>query len=219
MTFALECHDVGRRFSDGKREIDVLRNFSAQWALGSLVGIGGPSGAGKSTLLGILAGLDSSYTGSVKLQGRELCELSESARAQLRQRHIAFAFQTPHLFPHLSIRQNLEVAADISSSHQQLENHLREFTERLSLEGLLEKPPETLSGGERRRASLLRTLLSPANILLFDEPGAHLDTALQGEVMTLLQDVANAGRLVLFSSHNLEQLNLADSQLRLGGDH
>ena len=219
MTFTLECHDVGRRFSDGQREIDVLRNFSAQWSLGSLVGIGGPSGAGKSTLLGILAGLDSSYSGSVKLDGRELSELSESARARLRQRHVAFAFQTPHLFPHLSIRQNLEVAADISNSHEQLENHLREFTERLSLQALLEKPPETLSGGERRRASLLRTLLSPANVLLFDEPGAHLDTALQREVMSLLQDVASAGRLVLFSSHNLEHLNRADCQFQLGGDH
>ena len=219
MTFTLECQDVGRRFSDGRREIDVLRNFSAQWRLGSLVGIGGPSGAGKSTLLGILAGLDSSYTGSVKLNGREFSELSESDRAQLRQRHVAFAFQTPHLFPHLSIRQNLEVAADISNSHEQLENHLREFTERLSLQALLEKPPETLSGGERRRASLLRTVLSPANVLLFDEPGAHLDTALQGEVMSLLQDVASAGKLVLFSSHNLEHLNRADCQFRLGGDH
>ena len=219
MTFVLECHDVGRRFADGQEQRDVLRNFSAQWSLGSFVGIGGPSGAGKSTLLGILAGLDSSYTGSVKLDGRELCELSDGARAQLRQRHIAFAFQTPHLFPHLSIRQNLQVAADISDSHQRLEEHLREFAERLSLQGLLEKPPETLSGGERRRASLLRTLLSPANILLFDEPGAHLDAGLQGEVITLLQDVARAGKLVLFSSHNLEHLGQAESQLRLGSDH
>ena len=142
MTFVLECHDVGRRFADGQEQRDVLRNFSAQWSLGSFVGIGGPSGAGKSTLLGILAGLDSSYTGSVKLDGRELCELSDGARAQLRQRHVAFAFQTPHLFPHLSIRQNLEVAADISDSHQRLEEHLREFAERLSLQGLLEKPPK-----------------------------------------------------------------------------
>ena len=81
MTFVLECHDVGRRFADGQEHRDVLRNFSAQWSLGSFVGIGGPSGAGKSTLLGILAGLDSSYTGSVKLDGRELCELSDGARA------------------------------------------------------------------------------------------------------------------------------------------
>ena len=179
MTFTLECHDVGRKFSDGQREIDVLRNFSAQWRLGSLVGIGGPSGAGKSTLLGILAGLDSSYTGSVKLNGREFSELSESDRAQLRQRHVAFAFQTPHLFPHLSIRQNLEVAADISNSHQQLENHLGEFTERLSLQALLEKPPETLSGGERRRATFFEQYFHPQTFL-FDEPGAHLTRHFKG---------------------------------------
>ena len=81
MNFVLECSDVGRRFSDGQERKRRPAKFLSSMESRLFVGIGGPSGAGKSTLLGILAGLDSSYTGSVKLDGRELCELSDGDRA------------------------------------------------------------------------------------------------------------------------------------------
>ena len=219
MTYALECCEVGRIFTDGQHQREVLRDFSAQWALGQLVGIGGHSGAGKSTLLSILAGIDSGYVGSVKIDNQEMRNLNEGQRAKLRQRQLSFAFQSPHLFPHLSLNENLQVAADVTDSHQRFRDHRDQLAERLGLGGSLHHTPDTLSGGERRRATLLRTLLSPASILLFDEPGAHLDAPLKERVFKLLREHAQEGKLVIFSSHAPEHLAQADTLHHLKAEH
>ena len=215
MTTLLSCKNLSRVFADGVRQHHALRDFSADFSTGQLVAITGPSGAGKSTLFHILGTLDVGYEGSAQLHGQELKALTDAERAALRRSTVSLAFQAPHLFTHLSVRENLTLSERISGKDTEYDGQAHELIERFQLQGLLDVPPATLSGGEKRRISMIRTLLKPAEVFLLDEPSAHLDEALQKELFLVLKERAAQGSLIIFSSHALQDLRNADQHFAL----
>ena len=214
MTPLINVKDLSRAFSY-PGHYQALHGFNAELHAGQLIGLSGPSGAGKSTLLHILGALDTGYEGSAQLNAVELKSISDQSRAELRRSVVSLAFQTPHLFPHLSVHENIELSARIAETpeHEALTSNA--LIERFELGRLLKSAPATLSGGEKRRVGIVQALSRPARVYLLDEPSVHLDQVIRHELFEVLRQLRSQDKLIIFSSHNQEDLECADLIYRL----
>ena len=153
----------------------------------------GDSGAGKSLLLESLAGFHANAQGSVRLDGREIGNLAPERRS------VALMPQRWQLFPHWTAMRNLRFAAKLGGVG---DHRIRELTRRLQVDHLLGRNPRALSGGESQRLTLAQTLLSPARVLLLDEPCSAIDLALQSSILELLlEECEKGGRICLLAAH------------------
>jgi len=182
------------------------------------VGVFGPSGSGKTTLLNLLAGLDRPDDGRIVLNGTTLHNSSERIDLLPEERHIGYVFQEPLLFPHKTVRENLQYG----SRRIRRRTATVEFGEVVDLLGvrqLLERRPSSLSGGERQRVSLGRALLSSPSLLLMDEPLASLDEALKGRILSYIRQVRDRfGIPIVYVSHSVEEIALiAEKVLAIEG--
>ncbi len=157
----------------------------------------GASGAGKSLLLESLAGFHAESKGSIHVSVG--ARRRDVARLAPEHRSIALMPQRWSLFPHWSVARNLRFAARLSASPA---TRIDTFARKLRVEGLTGRTPNALSGGETQRVALIQTLLSPARVLLLDEPLSAIDAALQSVVLDLLQqEVAGQQRICLIAAH------------------
>ncbi len=177
--------------------------LTADWSLapGERIAVVGPSGAGKSTLLMAIAGFVAPVSGRVLWDGRDLTSLAPGERP------VSILFQDQNLFPHLSVTQNLGLGLSprlrLSSADSA---RISDALARVGLQGLADRRPADLSGGQQGRAALARVLLRSRPVLLLDEPFAALGPALKAEMLDLVREVAaEAGALVLLVTHDPEE--------------
>jgi putative ABC transport system ATP-binding protein len=197
----LRCESLTRTFLSGGRELPVLKSITLDLPAGSFVAILGPSGSGKSTLLGLLAGLDTPTTGRVWLDGAELGALSEDERARLRGEKVGFVFQSFHLIPTLTARENIQVPLELRG----LEAVAR-ANELLARVGLAERGhhyPAQLSGGEQQRVALARAFSHRPRVLFADEPTGNLDAATGARVIELMSELnREVGTTLVLVTHD-----------------
>lgn len=159
----------------------------------------GASGSGKTTILMLIAGLLRPRRGSIVVGDRVLTDVARKIHLPPEKRSIGFVFQQHCLFPHMSVRQNLEYGL----RRQQRRNDLRHVVEILEIGDLLGRAPHTLSGGQRQRVALGRALLRNPELLLLDEPLTALDEPLQERIVAYLKRVLDEYKLpTLFVSHD-----------------
>jgi putative ABC transport system ATP-binding protein len=162
----------------------------------------GPSGSGKTTLLSVLAGLLKPTTGHVFFDGRDIYALQARARDRLRGAGFGFVFQTLHLLPSLTLRQNIALAADMAGAPRD-EARLEKLLETLGLTSKAHRRPEALSQGEQQRAAIARAVLNRPKIILADEPTSALDDGNAAIVMKLLDEhAAETGAALLVATHD-----------------
>src|SRR5205809_4730864 len=152
----LTSEALTRTYVSGGREIAVLKNITFDLPPGGFLAIVGPSGSGKSTLLGLLAGLDRPTSGRVFLDGRDLSTLTEDQRARLRAERVGFVFQSFHLIPTLTARENIQVPLELRGEEAAARARADELLARVGLEGRGHHYPAQLSGGEQQRVALAR---------------------------------------------------------------
>jgi putative thiamine transport system ATP-binding protein len=178
----------------------ALVTLDASIAPGEVLTVMGPSGAGKSSLLAALMGtLDPAFRleGRVRLDGQELTGLPPEAR------RIGILFQDDLLFPHLSVGANLAFGLAPGGSRAQRRARVDAALEEIGLGGYAARDPATLSGGQKARVALMRTLLAEPRALLLDEPFSRLDAALRDRMRALVFGRAREGRLpVLMVTHD-----------------
>jgi sn-glycerol 3-phosphate transport system ATP-binding protein len=194
--------------------VHALRGADLEVAAGELVAIVGPSACGKTTLLRLVAGLERPTSGTMLIGGADAAGLTP------RERDVAMVFQEDALYPHLTVRGNLELRGRIRSARAEaIRSRVGAASELLRLGPLLDRYPGSLSGGERRRVALGRAVASGAAIILLDEPFSGLDAALRVELRAELR--AARQRLVwtgLLVTHDEEDATeLADRVVRMGG--
>jgi putative ABC transport system ATP-binding protein len=201
----------------GGRELTVLRDVSFALAAGASLAVVGPSGSGKTTLLGLCAGLDRPSGGTVELAGRSIGELSEDARALVRNEHVGFVFQNFQLVPTLTALENVLVPVELrGQGGAEAEAEARGLLARVGLGERCDHYPVQLSGGEQQRVALARAFMNRPKILLCDEPTGNLDGDTAHAMVELIFGLNHekATTLVLVT-HDLELAKRCQRILRL----
>ena len=180
---------VGKSFWRGKERLDVLQELDLTMKEGSFEALMGSSGSGKSTLLNLIAGLDVPTSGSLKVAGVELSQMSESDRAGFRAANIGFVFQTYNLLPVLTAVENVELPLLLAPGLSGKERRERARTA-LSVVGLADRMqhyPRELSGGQEQRVAIARAIVTDPKLIVADEPTGDLDRKSADEILTLLE--------------------------------
>jgi putative ABC transport system ATP-binding protein len=178
---------VGKSFWRGKERLDVLKELDLTMKEGSFEALMGPSGSGKSTLLNLIAGLDVPTSGSLKVAGSELSNMTEGDRAAFRAANIGFVFQTYNLMPVLTAVENVELPL-LLTKLPAAERRKRAETalKVVGLEGRMGHYPRQLSGGQEQRVTIARAIVTDPKIIVADEPTGDLDRESANDILNLL---------------------------------
>ena len=216
----VQAKGLYKEYSDGERELTVLKDVNLRICKGEFVSITGPSGSGKSTLLHILGILDSPTRGILKYDEADISSMSEDEKSTLRNRKIGFIFQFFHLFSELTVIENISLPLMIKNKRNKLLSHEHEVIEQLVQEIGLEKRalhrPNQLSGGEQQRVAIARALVNQPEIIFADEPTGNLDKENRESIYTLLRDLnKNKGITIVIATHDETFAKTAPHMLKL----
>ncbi|HBV63147.1 MAG TPA: ATP-binding protein [Rhodopirellula sp.] len=218
----LVVSNLTKSFAGATQPVSVLRDVSLELSAGDSLAIVGPSGSGKSTLLQILGTLDHPNSGTVSINGIDPFELDENALAQFRNQHIGFVFQDHHLLPQLSVLENVLVPAlALGKTSTEQVTRAYELIESVGLANRDDHLPSELSGGERERVAVARSLLMKPSLILADEPTGNLDRTTAEAISELLLELQQAsGAILIAVTHSgalanamKESKELVDGQL------
>lgn len=202
-----EVRDLWKGYSNGTKEVEVLRGVDLFVRPGETVAVTGPSGVGKSTLLHILGLLDRPGRGSVLMDGMDLIGMAETERAKVRNRRIGFVFQFFQLLPEFSALENVIMPGLIAGERRsQLKSRASEMLYELGLADRASHRPGELSGGEQQRVAIARALIMNPGVLLADEPTGNLDPETGAEIeelMTKLNGMHNTTLIVVTHKESL----------------
>ncbi|HJV63708.1 MAG TPA: ABC transporter ATP-binding protein [Albitalea sp.] len=176
----LEVHGLAKRYGAST----VFSGVDLAVAPGEFVAILGESGVGKSTLLNCIAGLDSADAGSVRVAEIDVTALDDTRQALFRRTHLGFVFQAFHVLPHLSVAHN--VGLPLLLQHRPDPARVDAMLDAVGLQGLGDRLPQTLSGGQLQRVAIARALVHAPRLILADEPTGNLDPHTAEKVMDLL---------------------------------
>ena len=208
----LVVRDLKKHYGDGDARVQVLDGVTTTVMRGEICVMLGPSGSGKSTFLNLIGGLESADGGTISVGGCELTELGAKQLGEYRRRELGFVFQFYNLVPDLTIRENIEVTAYLSSNPLPMDDLLHS----LGLWEQRDKFPRQVSGGQQQRCAIGRALVKNPGILLADEPTGALDYHTSKEILDLMERVnRDWGCTLVIVTHNAAIANMATRVLRL----
>lgn len=200
----LKIINVNKIYKINKYEnFQALHNINVSFKSGELVSIVGESGSGKSTLMNLIGGLDSDFTGNIIACDQDLSKLSDKELDKYRKDKVGFVFQSFNLISHLSILDNVTLALTLSNVSEK--EKIERATNMLKLVGLetqIKKKPTQLSGGQKQRVAIARALINNPDIIIADEPTGALDTSTTMQILKILKEIADSGKLVIMVTHS-----------------
>jgi putative ABC transport system ATP-binding protein len=202
-TPAVEAVGLTRSLPMAGKQLPILNRLSFSVAPGEWVALTGPSGSGKSTLLGIIAGLDSPTSGSIKVDGLDISSMSEGQLAGIRNKKIGIVFQSFNLIPSLTAQENVEVPLYVSAEHRRATERARKVLDLVGLGDRRNHRPHQLSGGEQQRVAIARALVTEPSLLIADEPTGNLDSATGAQVLDLFSTLhEKLGLTLIIATHD-----------------
>ena len=209
----IEVRDVQRSFDEGR--VQALRGVDFKIHDGEFLAIVGPSGSGKSSLLQILGALDEPSEGEIFFHGKSVAEIHDISK--FRAENIGIVFQSFHLIPTLTALENVQIPMfEMPWSPVERTRRATELLKSVGLSERMHHLPRKMSGGERQRVAVARSLANEPKLLLADEPTGNLDSANAQRIMELLQSVhQQRGMTVIVVTHDPNVANFADRMLRV----
>ncbi|WP_270219524.1 amino acid ABC transporter ATP-binding protein [Lactococcus lactis] len=195
----IEVTDLHKSF--GKNE--VLKGITTKFEKGDVVCIIGPSGSGKSTFLRALNGLETATSGDIIIDGFNLTD--KNTNLNLVRQNVGMVFQHFNLFPNMTVMQNITYAP-VELKKMSKDDADKKAIQLLETVGLLDKKdamPEMLSGGQKQRVAITRALAMNPDVMLFDEPTSALDPEMVGDVLAVMQKLAEEGMTMLIVTHEM----------------
>ncbi len=202
-------------------ESTALNEVSFEIKKGEFVSVMGPSGCGKSTLLNILGMLDKPESGSYEFLEKEVSQLNEKGRSEVRKANIGFIFQNFNLIDELTVFENIELPLiynRVSSSERK--KRVNELIEKIGIAHRASHYPQQLSGGQQQRVAVARALITKPPLILADEPTGNLDSSHGNEVMEMMCELNEAGTTIVMVTHSSHDasysnrvINLLDGQI------
>ena len=194
----------------GGNKVEALKNVTFAVEEGEYAAIMGESGSGKTTLLNILAALDQSSGGTVRLAGKNLDQIRERDRAAFRREQLGFVFQDFNLLDTFSLKDNIFLPLVLSgTSYKEMERRLMPLADKLGIKSILEKYPYEVSGGQKQRAAVARAVITQPQLLLADEPSGALDSKAAKELLKLFTDLNQDGQTIVMVTHSVKAASTA----------
>ena len=197
-------------------DVTALDDVSLNIEKGKFIALQGPSGSGKSTLLSTLSGLVKPTSGTVKINGTSLYEISAAERSQLRAENIGMIFQNFHLLPYLNVLENItlsSIAKNLPLDHYVSEAKV--LIDQLDLTHRIHHHPSKLSAGECQRVAFARAIITQPSLLLADEPTGNLDNKNTNILLDLFRNYADKGNTVLMVTHADTDAQRADQVINI----
>ena len=205
----IKLEHVSKSYTAG---IPALNDVSLDIEEGEFVFIVGDSGSGKSTLLNIVGGIDTADSGSVTVAGEVMQSMNDRQLTEYRRKHLGYVFQAYNLIGNLTVRENIEVGAYLSSRPLDID----ELLDVLGLTEHQNKIPSQLSGGQQQRTAIGRAIVKNPDILLCDEPTGALDYHTSKDILALIERVNQKyGNTIVIVTHNDAIKNMADQIVKL----
>ncbi|UJP65346.1 ABC transporter ATP-binding protein [Mongoliitalea daihaiensis] len=213
----IRIQEVSKTYQTGSKKLTVLDQVNIEIQAGESIAIVGPSGSGKTTLLGLCAGLDSSSTGTIELNGKRLDLLSEDERASVRSESVGFIFQNFQLLPTLTALENVMVPLELKK-RKDARVKAMELLKQVGLADRATHYPTQLSGGEQQRVSIARAFANEPAILFADEPTGNLDTETGELIEQLIFDLnREKGTTLVLVTHDVELAQKTDRIISIKG--
>ena len=206
----LETINLGKLYGKKETSVNALRNANLKINKGEFVAIVGPSGSGKSTFLHLVGGLERPSSGTIKVDGKDICCLSDKELAKYRRQKVGFVFQQYNLIPVLNVKENIQLPLKLDNQKVD-EAYINDLMDLLGIGDRKTHLPNQLSGGQQQRVAIARALSAKPSIILADEPTGNLDTKTTEEVMDLLKiSIKKYNQTLIMITHNENIAKKAD---------
>ena len=200
----MELKKVNKSYKiSGGATFQALKDINLSFEKGELVSIIGESGSGKSTLMNLMGGLDSDFQGEILVGGENIRDYSEKNLVEYHKEKVGFVFQSFNLISHLSVLDNVTLAMTLSNvSKADREKRAKEILGVVGLQDQLHKNPDAISGGQKQRVAIARALVNDPDIIIADEPTGALDSETTNQVLEMIKEIAENGKLVIMVTHS-----------------
>jgi putative ABC transport system ATP-binding protein len=200
----VEMKNLNKSYRRGNQILPVLSDISLDIDEGEFMALMGPSGSGKTTLLNLIAGIDKSDSGIIKVGGVDITSLSETELARWRANNVGFIFQFYNLIPVLTAFENVELPLLLSGlSKRERRSHVEMALRVVNLEDRMDHYPGQLSGGQQQRVAIARAVVTDPTILVADEPTGDLDRVSANDVLELMEQLVHElGKTIIMVTHD-----------------
>jgi len=195
--------NLKKHYQRGSETVKALDGVDFEIGSGEIVSIVGPSGSGKTTLMNLISCLDSPTDGQLYITGKDVTNLKESQLIQIRRENIGFVFQQFYLIPTLTVKENITLPM-VFAKKESTEELITQTLAQVGLKGKENFRIDMLSGGDKQRVTIARSLINNPNILIADEPTGKLENEVRDSIMDLFIKLAKTGLAIFIATHDLE---------------
>jgi ABC-type lipoprotein export system ATPase subunit len=214
--YILEIKKINKNFQHRNGFIKIFKNVTLNIKKGDLVALVGPSGSGKSTFLNMISLIDSPTSGQIIFNNKNVKNLSEKNKDEIRKKHISMIFQDNNLLSDFTALENVYLPLVIRKEKIKLSQKKAEkILSNFNLKNRQSHYPDELSGGEQQRVAIARVLISETDLILADEPTGNLDYKTSQEIFSYFLKLKKLNKTIIFATHNRDLANKADYKLSI----